>query len=212
MHVKTRSEGFRNWRSRIIIVVLGLACLIVLALLADLMWTLRSADNCFRSLEAFTPGKTTLSEAQVLLRYQPFVYKSGPCSDQDCTIAFYFEERVSWWGLIRPRRGFQGFVHIRNGTVATLRFSYLEGVNMSVSVTEGLKEFDPGMLFDLSVISWDPQKHKSIARVKDFSDLSVDLRHKALHPNVSCLVLISGCQDVREILPGSSSLAFVNQD
>jgi len=212
MHVMTRSEGFRNWRSRIIIAVLGLVCLIVLALLADLMWTLRSADNCFRSLEAFTPGKTTLSEAQVLLRYQPFVYKSGPCSEQDCTIAFYFEERVSWWGLIRPRRGFQGFVHIRNGTVATVHFSYLEGVTMSVSVTEGLKEFNPGMPFDLSVTTWDARKNKSIARIRDFDDLPIDSRRKVLQPNVWCLVRLSGCQDVRVIVPGSSSLNFVNQN
>ena len=201
----------RSWRYRVIRVALVLVSAVVLILASDLAWTLLSADRCFRMVETFSPGKTTLPEVQALLHYRPFVDESSPCSSQNCEIGFSFEERLSWWGLIRPRRGFQGFVLVRNGSVQTIHFFYAEDIRMPVSVMEGPKDPDParqGLPVGLSIGTRDPQWHETVARVKDFADLPLDYRHKVLHPNVWCLIRIGGCQSVRDILPGSSSLTF----
>lgn len=190
---------------------LGLIGVFVVIVAVDLVWTLLSADRCFRLAETFTPGKTTLAEARSLLQYRLFASESSPCSSEDCSIVFHFEERLSWWGLIRPRRAFQESVHIKNGTIETIHFVYVEDLNMPVSFMEGPKEVDPArphLPIGLAIGTRDSQRNETVARIKDFADFPLDYRHKVLHPNVWCLIRIKGCQSVRDILPGSSSLTF----
>lgn len=210
MHAHSSSINAKDWR-RISWAVLGLVCAAVVLFMADGMWTFWSANRCFRMAEGFTPGRTTLSEAQALLRYRPFVDESTPCTVHDCSFGFAFEERVSWWGLIRPRRGFQGHVHVRNGTVETIHFFYAQGESMPISVTVGPTETPPsmpGLATGLSIIAVSPERHRSVARLKNFADLPVAYRRQLLKPNLWCLIRISGCQAVASVLPGARSLTF----
>jgi hypothetical protein len=181
----------------------------------ELIWTIRSATGCFRLVENLTPGKSRLSEVLPLLRYSVFVNQSSPCSSERCSIGFHFESRLSWWRLIRPRRGFQGAIEVRNDTVESIRFLYAEDSNMPVSVMEGPKEADParpGLPVGLSIIVMDSREKESIARLRDFADLPLDTRRKVLHPKLWCLVRMSGCPTMHDVLPGASSLNFADQE
>src|ERR1700730_3707207 len=170
MNAHSNSTRRGNWRYRIIVAFLGLACAVLLVLAADLTWTISSAEHCFRLVVGPSRHARRLYRRLNLCCVTAVSNESNPCSVQECSIDFSFEERLSWWGLIRPRRGFQGFVHLRNGTVETVHFFYREGVNMRVSVTEGPPEADParpGLALGLSIQAIDPQKGKSLARVRN---------------------------------------------
>lgn len=210
MNAHSNSMHGKDWR-RIKWAVLGLVCAAVVFFIADGMWTLWSANRCFRMADGFTPGRTTLSEARTLLRYRPFVQESTPCTVQDCSFGFAFEERLSRWALISPERGFQGHVHVRNGTVETIHFFYAQGESMPISVTVGPTETPsstPGLATGLSIIAVSSERHKSVARLKNFADLPIASRRQLLKPNLWCLIRIRGCETAASILPGAHSLTF----
>jgi hypothetical protein len=212
MNATSSPTVWASWRNRILRTVIGVAALALLALLLEAAWTLRSAGHFFLSFESVTPGKTTLSEAQTLLHYPPFTDQSSPCNDTRCMIGFNFEARLSRWGLLRPRRGLQGFVDIRGGTVEFVRFVYGERAKSVVAVTEGPDEANPSepyMAVGLTMKATQESGTESVARVANFADLPIAYRQRLLQPNVWCLIKFSGCSSVREILPGSSALNFV---
>ena len=194
-----------------------IVCVLVLGIAGEAMWMIRSAESCFRVFGNLAPGKSTQKEAAQLLQYRPFVDESGVegesagCTSQSCSIGFSFESRLSWWHLIRPRRGFEGNVEIRNGIVDSVHFIYAEGDLLALSVTARPSEAPPSMPelgTGLSISALSPERHQSIARVKNFADLPVASRRQLLEPNVWCLIRISGCQTAASILPGARSLTF----
>ena len=194
---------------RIFRVALIIVCALVLGIAGEATWMIRSAESCFRVFGNLAPGKSTQKEAAQLLQYHPFVDESADCTSQRCSIGFYFESRLSWWHLIRPRRGFLGNVEIRNGIVDSVHFIYAEGELLALSVTarEALPSM-PQLGSGLSISALSPERHQSVARVKNFADLPVASRRQLLEPNVWCLIRISGCQTVASILPGVRSLTF----
>jgi hypothetical protein len=188
--------------------------LVVLFGIGDTMWTLRSAEQFFRLLGTLTPGKSSLAEAQQLLRFRPFINESDTCSIERCSLQFQFESRLSRWHLIQPRRGFLGYVDIKNNFVQTIHFSYAEGASPYVSVTEGPSaspQGSSGSVDGLSILSVSPEKRRSVAKVWQFGDMPVGARTKTLQPNVWCLVNLEGCQRPQNILPGTRLLAFEPQ-
>lgn len=200
-----------QWRGRAVAAVIFMACSVAVLGSADLMLTLSSADRFFHQLCGLTPGKSSLTEAKLLLRYRSFATESVPCTDERCSIQFLVESRLSRWHLIRPRRGFLGFVDARNNVVETIRFSYAEDALMYSEATLGPSpspQSRPSLPVGLYVVALSSSRHKSVAKVTQFADMPVDARTEILQPNVWCLVKLGGCQTPQSILPGTRSLSF----
>jgi hypothetical protein len=200
-----------KWVVRLTAALLAVICVTLLLFAAEFIWTLRSAQGCFRLVAGLTPGKSSLTDTKQLLRYAAFAHESVPCTRERCSVDFYFESRLSWWHLIAPRRAFQGNIEIRNDAVETIHFFHMEGASMPLSVTVGPTEAPaatPGLALGLSVVALSPERRKSVASVKQFAELPVDSRRETLQPNVWCLVKFGGCQTPQSIIPGTRSLSF----
>ena len=208
IHATSSQSG---WRSRAGKAVIAVVCILVLLGTTNLIRTLSSADRFFQTLAGLTPGKSSLAEAKQLLRYRSFATESIPCTDERCSIQFLVESRLSRWHLIRPRRGFLGFVDARNNVVETIRFSYAEDALMYSEATLGPSsnpQSRPNLPVGLYLVALSPSRHRSVAREAKFAEMPVAARIKILQPNVWCLVKPGGCQTRQSILPGSRSLTF----
>jgi hypothetical protein len=205
------TSSWSGWRRRLGRAVIAVACILVLLEGTDLIWSLSSAGRFFHLMAGLTPGKSSLADAKQLLRYRSFAAESVPCTGERCFVQFLVERRLSRWHLAGTRRGFLGYVDVRDNVVQSIRFSYAEGDLMYVEATEGPSaepQERPGLPVGLYVVALSPSRHKSVARATQFADMSVDARAETLQPNVWCLVKPGGCQTPQSILPGTRSLTF----
>jgi hypothetical protein len=211
MHVHSRTPTRLSRKVRILGAVLAAVLALVLMIGTHSVWTVLSADRCFRDVIGFVPSQTPLREVKSLLRYRAFAFEQEPCSPQDCSISFSFEDWLSWWGLLGQRRALQGHVRVRNGVIETIHFFYAQGGSTPVSVTEGPDEADPekpGLPVGLSIIAVGDQGHESAVRIPKFGATPANLRDKMLRPNAWCLVRLGGCSSLHQILPGTDSVQF----
>jgi hypothetical protein len=204
------SKRMCRWSAYLLLL---LACLVVIGLTGNAIWTAYHAKQCIRKVAALVPGKSTLQDAQKLFRDGAFVGKPTGCTEQRCSIGFHFESLLTWWGLVGPPRFLQGYVELRNGVVETIDFYYSQRGPAPISVDEGPSKIDParrGMPVGLSVGTFDAMRNRSVARVRDFATLPEDSRIELLQFNSWCLVRVGGCTDVRQVFPGTRALAFTN--
>lgn len=212
IHATSSQSG---WRRRAGTAVIVVTSILVLLGAAELIWTLSSADRFFRLLAGLAPGKSSLVDAKQLLRYPSFAAESVPCTGERCFVQFLVESRLSRWHLVGTRRGFLGYVDVRDNVVQSIHFSYAEGDLTYVEATEGPSaeaQVRRGVPVGLYLVALSPSRHKSVARATRFADMSLDARTEILQPNAWCLVKPGGCQTPQSILPGTRSLTLESEN
>jgi hypothetical protein len=95
-----------------------------------------AAEDCIRTLQALTPGRSQLADLEPLVRQSTFTWRSDNCSARKCSIGFGFESWLSRLRIAKPTR-FQGEVLVGDDRVQSIHFVFMESDTIGIFVTEG---------------------------------------------------------------------------
>ena len=195
----------RTMKSKIIGAVLLGAGIFVAAFVFQSMVVVRSAEDCIRTLQALTPGRSQLADVEPLVRQSTFAWRSDNCSARKCSIGFGFESWLSRLRIAKPTR-FQGEVVVGEDKVQSIHFVFMETDAIGIFVTEGGSDALANA-FDVSVRVRESRTAERITRTALALDAPLVDRRRVLDLNLNCLGRLRGCNDVREILPSYSRKA-----
>jgi hypothetical protein len=106
----------RTMKNKIVGVVLLCAVTVVAAFMLQSLALVRAAEDCIRTLQALTPGRSQLADLEPLVRQSTFTCRSDNRSARKCSIGFGFESWLSRLRIAKPTR-FQGEVLVGDDRV-----------------------------------------------------------------------------------------------